>query len=105
MAATAQANAEVTKEAQKAGIAYARSNDDGTKYRGRKPTFSCEQFVRVRELLDQGIGLSVIAKTVGVKRQSVYRIRTEPEQQMAALRSWYPEEFPQQFSERSHVTR
>jgi putative DNA-invertase from lambdoid prophage Rac len=105
MAATAQANAEVTKEAQKAGIAYARSNDDGTKYRGRKPTFSCEQFVRVRELLDQGIGLSVIAKTVGVKRQSVYRIRTEPEQQMAALRSWYPEEFPRQFSERSHVTR
>jgi putative DNA-invertase from lambdoid prophage Rac len=105
LAATAQSQAEVTKEAQKAGIAYARSNDAGTKYRGRKPTFSCEQFVRVRELLDQGIGLSVIAKTVGVKRQSVYRIRTEPEQQMAALRSWYPEEFPQQFSERSHVTR
>jgi DNA invertase Pin-like site-specific DNA recombinase len=37
MAATAQAQAEVTKEAQKAGIAHARMNDDGTKYRGRKP--------------------------------------------------------------------
>jgi putative DNA-invertase from lambdoid prophage Rac len=95
MAATAQANAEVTKEAQKAGIAYARSNDDGTKYRGRKPTFSCEQFVRVRELLDQGIGLSVISKTVGLKRQSVYRIRSEPEKQMAALRVWYSEDFAQ----------
>jgi putative DNA-invertase from lambdoid prophage Rac len=79
MAATAQANAEVTKEAQKAGIAHARSNDDGTKYRGRKPTFTCEQFARVRELLDQGIGLSAIAKIVGMKRQSVYRIRLEPE--------------------------
>ena len=32
MAATAQAQAEVSKEAQKAGIAYAKANDDGTKY-------------------------------------------------------------------------
>ena len=56
MAAMAQSQAEVTKEAQKAGIAHARSNDDGTKYRGRKPTFTCEQFARVRELLNQGLG-------------------------------------------------
>ena len=73
MAAMSQAQAEVTKEAQKAGIAHALANDDGTKYRGRKPTFTCEQFLRVRELLNQGIGLSAIAKTVGLKRQSVYR--------------------------------
>ena len=53
MAATAQSQAEVTKEAQKAGIAHALANDDGTKYRGRKPTFSFEQFVRVGELLNQ----------------------------------------------------
>jgi putative DNA-invertase from lambdoid prophage Rac len=99
MAATAQSQAEVTKEAQKAGIAHALAHDDGTKYRGRKPTFTCEQFARVRELLNQGIGLSAIAKTVGMKRQSVYRIRSEPEKQMAALQAWYPEEFPQQFSE------
>ena len=105
MAATAQAQAELTKEAQKAGIAHAQENDDGTKYRGRKPTFSCDQFFRVRELLNQGIGLSAIAKTVGMKRQSVYRIRSEPEKQMAALRAWYPEEFPQQFSEQIHVAR
>jgi putative DNA-invertase from lambdoid prophage Rac len=37
MAATAQSQAEVIKEAQKAGIAYAQTNDDGTKYRGRNP--------------------------------------------------------------------
>ncbi len=103
MAATAQANAEVTKEAQKAGIAHAQATDDGTKYRGRKPTFTCEQFFRVRELLNQGIGLSAIAKTVGVKRQSVYRIRLDPETQLAALRAWYPEKFPQRFSEQTHV--
>ena len=40
MAATAQSQAEVTKEAQKAGIAHAQTHDDGTKYRGRKPTFN-----------------------------------------------------------------
>jgi DNA invertase Pin-like site-specific DNA recombinase len=93
MAATAQSQAEVTKEAQKAGIAHARSNDDGTKYRGRKPTFTCEQFARARELLNQGIGISAVAKTVGLKRQSVYRIRAEPEKQMAALQAWYSEDF------------
>jgi putative DNA-invertase from lambdoid prophage Rac len=103
MAAMAEAQAEATKEAQKAGIAHALAHDDGTKYRGRKPTFTCDQFFRVRELLNQGIGLSAIAKTVGMKRQSVYRIRSEPEKQMAALRAWYPDDFPQQFSEQSRA--
>jgi DNA invertase Pin-like site-specific DNA recombinase len=51
MAATAQAQAKVIKEAQKAGIAHAQAHDDGTKYRGRKPTFTREQFALVRELL------------------------------------------------------
>ena len=96
MAATAQAQAEVTKEAQKAGIAHAQANDNGTKYRGRKPTFTCDQFTRVRELLNQGLGVSAVAKTVGLNRQSIYRIQSEPEKQLAALRSWYPAEFVSQ---------
>jgi len=96
MAATAQAQAEVTKEAQKAGIAHAQANDNGTKYRGRKPTFTFDQFTRVRELLNQGLGVSAVAKTVGLKRQSIYRIQSEPEKQLAALRSWYPAEFVSQ---------
>jgi putative DNA-invertase from lambdoid prophage Rac len=103
MAAMAQSQAEVTKEAQKAGIAHAQATDDGTKYRGRKPTFTCEQFFRVCELLNEGIGLSAVAKTVGLKRQSVYRIRLEPEKQMAALQAWYPEEFPQRLSNHRHA--
>jgi putative DNA-invertase from lambdoid prophage Rac len=93
MAAMAQSQAEVTKEAQKAGIAHAQAHDDGTKYRGRKPTFTCDQFAAVRQLLGQGIGVSAVAKTTGLKRQSVYRIQTQPEKQLAALRAWYPEEF------------
>jgi putative DNA-invertase from lambdoid prophage Rac len=96
MAAMAQAQAEVTKEAQKAGIAHAQAHDDGTKYRGRKPTFTCEQFIHVRELLNQGLGVSAIAKTTGLRRQSVYRILAEPEKQLAALRLWYPTEYAAQ---------
>ena len=92
MAATAQSQAEVTKEAQKAGIAYAQTHDDGSKYRGRKPTFNPEQFRMVRDLLNQGIAVSAIAKTTGLKRQSVYRIQAEPERQLAALATWYPPE-------------
>ena len=53
MAASAQAQAEATKEAQKAGIAHARANDDGTKFRGRKPTFTFDTLALVQELLKQ----------------------------------------------------
>ncbi len=90
MAATAQAQAEVTKAAQRAGIDHARAFDDGSKYRGRKPTFTPEQFGLVRQMLGQGLGVSAIAKATGLKRQSIYRIQAEPDQQAAALRSWYP---------------
>ena len=92
MAATAQSQAEIIKEAQKAGIAHAQEQDGGIKYRGRKPTFNCQQFALVRELLSQGIPISAIAKTTGLKRQSIYRIHVQPEQQEAALRAWYPTE-------------
>jgi putative DNA-invertase from lambdoid prophage Rac len=95
MAAMAKSQAEITKEAQKAGIAHAQSNDDGTKYRGRKPSFNLEQFRLVQELLSQGTPISSIAKTAGLKRQSVYRIQARPEQQLAAIQAWYPEEVSQ----------
>jgi putative DNA-invertase from lambdoid prophage Rac len=79
MAATAQSQAEVIKEAQKAGIAHVQANDGGMKYRGRKPTFNFEQFRLVQDLLRQGIAISVIAQTTGLKRQSIYRIQSKPE--------------------------
>jgi DNA invertase Pin-like site-specific DNA recombinase len=96
MAAMAQSQAEVIKEAQKAGIAHALANDDDMKYRGRKPTFTREQFSLVRELLNQGIAVSAIAKTAGLNRQSIYRIQESPERQLAALMAWYPSESAKQ---------
>jgi putative DNA-invertase from lambdoid prophage Rac len=88
MAATAQAQAEATKEAQRAGIEHALANDDGTKYRGRKPTFTWDRFAAVQQLLSQGIAIAEIAKTTGLKRQTIYRIQKEPERQAAALAMW-----------------
>jgi putative DNA-invertase from lambdoid prophage Rac len=90
MAAMAQAQAQATREAQKAGIAHARANDAGKRFRGRKPTFSPEDWERVQDLLGQGVSVSIIAKTTGLKRQSVYRIKSDPAGTQAALQSWYP---------------
>jgi DNA invertase Pin-like site-specific DNA recombinase len=90
MAATAEAQAKATKEAQKAGIAHAKANDDGTKFRGRKPTFSWTSFSLAADLLNQGLGVAEIAKRTGLKRQTIYRIQKEPERQTAALAAWYP---------------
>lgn len=88
MAATAQAQAEATKEAQKAGIAHAKAAEGATKYKGRKPTFSREQFTRVAEMLAQGAGVSDVSKLTGLTRQTVYRIKDDPAGQAKALEAW-----------------
>ena len=90
MAAMAQAQAEVTKEAQKAGIAYAKAMDNGTKYRGRKPTYTWDSLVMARKVLAEGIPITAVAKTTGIKRQSLYRIKRDPTGPEAALLAWYP---------------
>lgn len=89
MAATAQAQAEALKEAQKAGIKMARESEDGaTKYRGRKPTFDAEQLQRVDELLSMGWSPTAIAAEVGVPRATVYRIKDDPVKMAAVLQTW-----------------
>ena len=47
MAALSQAQAEATKEAQRAGIEHAKARDDA--YRGRKPSFTREQLGQIRD--------------------------------------------------------
>lgn len=86
MAATAQAQAEVTKEAQKAGIARAMA--DERKYPGRKPTYNRATYEVVRDLLSKNAGASEIARTTGLSRQTVLRIRTDPTAAETALARW-----------------
>jgi DNA invertase Pin-like site-specific DNA recombinase len=89
MAATAQAQAEATKEAQKAGIKAARDSEEAaTKYRGRKPTFDAEQLQRTHELLSMGWNPSAIAAEVNIPRATVYRIKEDPAKMEAVLGAW-----------------
>lgn len=89
MAATAQAQAEATKEAQKAGIKKARQGDDvAIKYRGRKPTFDAEKLQRVHELLAMGAKPTDIAAELEIPRATVYRIKDDPAKMAAAVEAW-----------------
>ncbi|OCC02484.1 recombinase [Labrys sp. WJW] len=90
MAALSQAQAEATKEAQKAGIAAAKAKQegDGKAYLGRKPSYSREQLGIVRGMVERGAGTSEIAKATGLTRQTVIRVREEPVKAEAALAAW-----------------
>jgi putative DNA-invertase from lambdoid prophage Rac len=85
MAATAQAQAEATKEAQRAGIEHAKGKGA---YLGRKPSYSRSEFETVQALLAQDNAISAIAKTTGLTRQTIYRIQADPVAAEAALTAW-----------------
>ena len=84
MAATAQAQAEAIKAAQRAGIDHAKQSGE-RKYRGRKPGFTRQQFRTVRDQLGQATGIAQIARAVGLTRQTIYRIKDDPAACEAAL--------------------
>lgn len=86
MAAQAQAQAEATKEAQKAGIAHAKA--DNRKYLGRKPSYSADDVSRVLGLLGEGRNPSAISKELGLSRQSIYRIKENPSAAFAIAEAW-----------------
>jgi putative DNA-invertase from lambdoid prophage Rac len=86
MAAMAEAQAEATKEAQRAGIEHAKAKAD--RYRGRKPSYTRQQYEAVRDLLTQHVGTSAIAKETKLSRQTVLRIKADPAKAEAALLSW-----------------
>jgi putative DNA-invertase from lambdoid prophage Rac len=88
MAAMAQAQAEGARDMQKAGIALAKASKQ-TAYRGRKPSFTREQFKAVLTLEGQGaMNTSQIAKTVGLDRMAVARIRQNPADAERQLVTW-----------------
>lgn len=86
MAAMSQAQAEATKEAQRAGIAHARAQTK--KYLGRKPSYSRKQFEDAGGLLGQGVAVAEIARQLGLTRQIIMRMRDNPESAEAALELW-----------------
>jgi DNA invertase Pin-like site-specific DNA recombinase len=86
MAATAQAQAEATKAAQRAGIDAKKGDAD--KYRGKKPSYDRKTFRKVIDMLAIGNGASEISKATGLKRQTVLRIRADQAGAETALAKW-----------------
>ena len=87
MAATAQAQAEATKEAQRAGIAHAKANGGAT-YKGLKPSYSRRQLESAQAMLGKSASVGEVAKVTGLTRQTVYRIKDDPAGAEAALAIW-----------------
>lgn len=86
MAATAQAQAEATKAAQRAGIEARRG--DVERYRGKKPSYDRDMLSQVIDMLTRGSGASAISKVTGLTRQTVLRIKADPAKAEAALGRW-----------------
>jgi DNA invertase Pin-like site-specific DNA recombinase len=85
MAATAQAQAEATKEAQRAGIEHVKN---AGVFKGRKPSYSKEQLGSVLAMLTNAGSIQSIAKSTGLSRATVYRIQENPAKASAALEAW-----------------
>ena len=86
MAASAQAQAEATSEAQRAGIKHAKAK--GGLYRGRKPSYTLEQLDAVENMLALGKGVSDISKETALTRQTIYRIKGDPKAARQVLHQW-----------------
>ena len=87
-ATSVRAQAEATKEAQRAGIAHARANGDAKVYKGRKPSYSRKQFESAQAMLGKSASVGEVARSTGLTRQTVYRIKDDPAGAEAALATW-----------------
>ena len=93
MAALSQAQAEATKEAQRAGIEHAKARDDA--YRGRKPSFHAQPTrIQVRDMLTTGTSVSTIAKTTGLSRLGrSTELKDDPAWAEGVLETWAAQAF------------
>ena len=88
MAASATAQAETSKEAQIAGIAYKKYNNPDA-YRGRKPTYNKEQVDQIIMMIDYGNGVNATARELGLPAMTVSRINKDRMKAYAVLEKWY----------------
>ena len=79
MAATAQAQADATKSAQRAGIDHKRRAQAARTW-GRKPSYDRATFDRIRLALNSASppSLSAIAKAERLSKQTVFRSKQDP---------------------------
>lgn len=85
LAGFAAAQAENMKECQKAGIAHAKALG---RYRGRKPSYNAHQLEAANAMLLAGDQVSAIARSTGLSRQTIYRIRDDYPGAAKILADW-----------------
>ena len=91
MAALSQAQAEATKDAQKAGIAHVKVKPNPLKpktYLGRKPSYTEVQIEQITSLTGEGKGVSEVAKQTGLSRAAVYRVLKSPAEAFDNVKAW-----------------
>ncbi len=76
LSAMAQAQAEATRSAQSAGIAYAKA--EGRTYLGRKPTFDRAQLATVIDMLAMQQSVSAVSRVTGLSRKQCTGSRQTP---------------------------
>ena len=87
MAATAQAQAEATREAQRSGVDNLKALGG---YRGRKPSYRKEHVEQALAMRSEGVPISTIAKSLALSRQTIYRIQANPSEAMRIVTQWQP---------------
>jgi uncharacterized protein YjbJ (UPF0337 family) len=75
-----------TRKPQKAGIEHAKAVGEAA-YKGRKPSFTRQQYETVRDMLAQEVGKSAIANATGLTRQTVFGSRASRHGRRRVLRS------------------
>lgn len=85
MSAMAQSQAEASKEAQQAGIRFAKEKNA---YRGRKPAYSRRNIDDTLALVGDGVPQAEIARRLNLSRATVIRISREPDKMKNALDDW-----------------
>jgi putative DNA-invertase from lambdoid prophage Rac len=86
MAGMTEAQEEVKKEAMRAGIEHAKQNE--LNYLGRQPSFTREQIDKVRELDALSKSVAQISEATDLIRQTVYRIKANPDWAIRLVGSW-----------------
>ena len=87
MSAMAEAQTIAMKEAQSAGIAHAKSQSRD-KYRGRKPSYTFEDYCKVLALRKVGFGVNETARRTGLNKFVVSRISLHQYETYGALEKW-----------------
>ena len=90
MSAMAEAQTIAMKEAQSAGIAHAKSqgSEGRDKYRGRKPSYTFEDYCNVLALRKVGFGVNETARRTGLNKFVVSRISLHQYETYGALEKW-----------------